>query len=425
MSLPAYTMGQVNLLDWSPVLQAQENALGRAMKQKQLERENMLAQHRMAMDQTRLGFEQERLGFEREREPYQRRALETAAKLGEENLAYLPRQRELDAGYKRAQTQQAIQHGNYYDTMGRVAERKVETGNYRADTQRQKVYSDLLQRIGFKPTPEMWARENQPGGLLFEAFGGPQPWEQKDAILQKIQFAAKGAPDEIDLVDSGFDPKTIQRMRRSKQMEGIFGKPKPGFIWDYDERMQPFQKPVAEADTAGERSAQVIAKNGLANIKKAEADLKELNGFYQVFGDRWTIPGTSSARAPDGVAIGGLGDAGRAFKAAEMAILELNFALSGKSVSNAEREAFKRLYMPTSLDSVKTQKFKFNAVQNFFEAVLQARKANVGDEQIGEMYRRFLQDGERGQQGAPQPGQPRSFSPQRPSPDGWGARKLD
>lgn len=53
MSLPAYTMGQVNLLDFSPI----ENALGRAMKQRQLERDYAMQQERMGMDRERLGFE--------------------------------------------------------------------------------------------------------------------------------------------------------------------------------------------------------------------------------------------------------------------------------------------------------------------------------------------------------------------------------
>lgn len=53
MALPAYTMGQVNLLDFSPI----ENALGRAMKQRQLERDYAMQQERMGMDRERLGFE--------------------------------------------------------------------------------------------------------------------------------------------------------------------------------------------------------------------------------------------------------------------------------------------------------------------------------------------------------------------------------
>lgn len=391
-----------------------------AEKRRRLEKEYALQQERMGMDQTRLGFEQERLGFERAREPFQLRALETAAKLGEENLAYLPRQRELDANYKRAQTQQAIQHGNYYDTMGRVAERRADTGDQRANTQRQKVYFDLLQRIGVKPTPEVWARENQPGGLLFEAFGGPQPWEQKDAILRKIQFAAKGTPDEIDLVESGFDHLTIMRMRRSRQMEAIYGKPKPGFIWDYDERMQPFQKPVADPDTAGERNSQVIANVGIKNLDDAERILNKSNIFERMLGDRWSIPGTSSARNPEGTQIGGYGEAGRGFRAARMAILELNFALSGKSVSNAERQEFMNLYMPSATDSADSRKFKINKMREYFAAVIDARKRGMKDDQIGELYRSFLNPQQQPQRG-PQP------APQRPgqSPDGWGARKLD
>jgi len=56
MSLPAYTMGQVGLLDFAPI----QNALGQAIQNRQFNQRN-------ALDQQRMGMEQERLGFERQR----------------------------------------------------------------------------------------------------------------------------------------------------------------------------------------------------------------------------------------------------------------------------------------------------------------------------------------------------------------------
>lgn len=67
MSLPAYTMGQVNLLDWSPVLQAQQNALGRAMQQRKMDQETMLQNERLGMDRERLGMDQQRFQDDRDR----------------------------------------------------------------------------------------------------------------------------------------------------------------------------------------------------------------------------------------------------------------------------------------------------------------------------------------------------------------------
>ena len=67
MSLPAYTMGQVNLLDWSPVLQAQQNALGRAMQQRKMDQETMLQNERLGMDRERLGMDQQRFHDDRDR----------------------------------------------------------------------------------------------------------------------------------------------------------------------------------------------------------------------------------------------------------------------------------------------------------------------------------------------------------------------
>lgn len=54
MSLPAYTMGQVGILDFAPI----QNALGQAIQNRQFQQRN-------ALDQQRMGMEQERLGFER------------------------------------------------------------------------------------------------------------------------------------------------------------------------------------------------------------------------------------------------------------------------------------------------------------------------------------------------------------------------
>lgn len=63
MALPAYTMGQVNLLDFTPV----ENALGRAMKQRQLDRDYGMQQERMGMDRERLEFDRQRFHDEQRR----------------------------------------------------------------------------------------------------------------------------------------------------------------------------------------------------------------------------------------------------------------------------------------------------------------------------------------------------------------------
>lgn len=183
MALPPYTMGQINNLDFAPL----ENALGRAIQQRQFQQRNALDQARMGMEQERLGFERERMLREAAREPYQLRALETAAKLGESNLEYLPRQRQIEEEVKRANALLHRSHANYYDVMGGVAQRKVETGDYRAQTQRQKIVGDFMQKVGFNPTPDVWERENQPGGILYTTFGGPQPWEKRGAILAQMQ----------------------------------------------------------------------------------------------------------------------------------------------------------------------------------------------------------------------------------------------
>ena len=159
----------------------------------------------------------------------------------------------------------------------------------------------------------------------------------------------------------------------------------------------------------------------MRNLEEAEEILKRSGSVRQMIGDNWSIPGTATAQNPRGRQIGGIGEAGQAFKAAEMALLDLNFALSGKSVSNAEREAFVRLYMPSSWDSAERQTFKFRKMREFFQEVLRARDNNATDDDIAKMYRDRLRDGS---QLRPAPAQPeRQFAPAVPTKPGDDLKK--
>ena len=108
MSLPAYTMGQVNLLDFSPI----ENALGRAMKQKQLERDYALQQERMGMDRERLGFDRQRMERESAMDPLRYKMLEAQIAQHQAETGMTPlKRRQIEAGITltEAQVKQAQQ----------------------------------------------------------------------------------------------------------------------------------------------------------------------------------------------------------------------------------------------------------------------------------------------------------------------------
>lgn len=346
-SLPQYLMGLQGQLDFEPINQG----LGRYFQQQQLQRENEFKQRQMGMEEQRLGFEGERLGFDR-----------AAATRAQELFPLQKDQMRAHTGLYGAQAYQARKHGDFYTAASQAALQKADTSADRAHTERIKMLGETYDRLSRAQTPEAWDRENGPGGIIPARFGGPVPFERRGEILRQVQDRRSAAPDEIEMMDLGFTPGEIRNMKRQRVMDA-YKMPK---------------------DTAAERNSEIIAKTGLKNLDDAEKLLNDASLFGRIAGDRWTIPGTKTQ-------VGGFGDAGRGFKAAEMALTELNFALSGKSVSNAEREAFARLYMPSSADSKEMRDFKLGKVRQYFNTVLAARKKGASDEQIGEMYRGFLQ----------------------------------
>jgi len=167
---------------------------------------------------------------------------------------------------------------------------------------------------------------------------------------------------------------------------------------------------LGSKDTATDRQARVIAQHGLANLDKATEALvgvmpdpkrgiadvpPKVGALGQLAGDSWKVPGTD-------VDLGGWGEGGRAFRNARMTVMDLNFALSGKGVSNAERTAFIDLYMPKSTDSRETQAQKLGAIKQFFSSVMAARNTGATDEQIAEIYRGAMIREPARQNGAPQ-----------------------
>lgn len=130
------------------------------------------------------------------------------------------------------------------------------------------------------------------------------------------------------------------------------------------------------SDTASERQGAIIAKFGLKSLDDAERIFKDSNWIQHITGG-----------------VGGLWETGRGYLAAEMAITDLNFALSGKSVSNAEREHFLRLYMPKPFESVERRNYKLARMREYFSSLVEERKKGASDEKIGQIYRSALSEG--------------------------------
>lgn len=208
MSLPAYTMGQVNLLDWSPVLQAQENALGRAMKQKQLDREYQLQQQRLGMDQTRLGFEENRLGFERE-------AAQRAQQLFPEQIAQI----RAGIGQTTAQTEGLRQDQRF---KGQVQPYQLY-GEYQQQQLRDKQLE--AQKIGrVKSDEDIYVQDPfAPGGVRFiDRPNAGAPGAKKFA-----EEAAKQAADRYAAIVKHGDtqPSIMFDLLRMQELSDVIGNP--------------------------------------------------------------------------------------------------------------------------------------------------------------------------------------------------------
>ena len=184
-----------------------------------------------------------------------------------------------------------------------------------------------------------------------------------------------------DQLDSERQNRLRAFMERQQALTHINGgKPPSGTYWTGPGTYAS----GAMKDTATERATRMHAAQGIQTLDQAEKLLNNNGTWSQIAGDTYNIPGVGK--------VGGFGEAGRGFRAAESAVLQLNFALSGKSVSNAEREEFQRIYRPTAFDSAKTQQWKISEARKFFHTVLDARRKGMDDDRIAELYRAKIAD---------------------------------
>ncbi len=262
-----------------------------------------------------------------------------------------------------------------------------------SDTKRLKAYGDVLQKFGpDPPTRDIWDRESQPGGFLHTAFGGRMvPYEQAPQAWREIKSRVAAGPDDQELAEAGLTPEQIRDARRQRVLQGVYGKiePKTGKRWTPGGALEDI--PGAGKDTQNERQSRITARTGKDAADKALAYFEKNQGLggtlKQMFGDEWEVP-MGHQLFKGGLKVGGFGDAGEAMKSSRQAVLELNFALSGKSVSNAELEEFLRLYMPSSMDSFKRQKWKLTQIKSYFDRVLSSKS----DDEHGEIVRKAIRE---------------------------------
>jgi len=201
--------------------------------------------------------------------------------------------------------------------------------------------------------------------------------------------------------------RLLNAQRIQQTFTALYGKPKVGYAYNAQGR----QIPLDEKESVQDRQSIAIATEGLKALDYAERTLKSSGTTAQLFGDTYHLWGDPHKGTE--VKIGGYGKTGRGFRSAKAAVMDLNFAISGKSVSNAERQAFLDVYMPTATDSRETQAWKLGRVRSFFNTALQARKSGATDEQIADLYRSEILNGQR-QAAMPQQALPQAAPPSAP-----------
>jgi hypothetical protein len=268
-------------------------------------------------------------------------------------------------------------------TNNAEAQRRGQIAEMDANTRRANSIVNIGTLFGGRmPSRDEWDTQNQPGGIVHAAFGGPMPYEKAPGILRlasdRVRMAIEPTEEERALGITKEHKLQALRDRAAAELHGV----DPKDMVKRGQRVTPSgaieMRPGA--GTATERQAEVIATTGLQALKKGEDILKKADTWDQFWGD-------------EGKYVGGIGEAGRGFRSMRQAILDLNFALSGKSVSNKEREEFLKLYMPVWNESRKSQKAKIDSIRNYFDNVIKMRKGGATDEDIAASYRRAIESG--------------------------------
>lgn len=214
----------------------------------------------------------------------------------------------------------------------------------------------------------------------------------------------------VDSVDDANRQRLIAARRNQEIYSWAFGKPGSGKAYDNNGKLISLERKESVTD----RQSITLAQQGLENLDMAERTLtggRDEKGnvkggttyLSQYAGDTYNLPVVGK--------VGGFGEAGRGFAAAEMAILDLNFAISGKSVSNNERQEFLRLYRPSAGDSLATQQWKIERARAFFKNALAARKAGASDDEIAGLYNKAILEGQKTDAGGAQSTQSKSAPP--------------
>jgi N-acetylmuramoyl-L-alanine amidase len=144
--------------------------------------------------------------------------------------------------------------------------------------------------------------------------------------------------------------------------------------------------------TQGERSATAIAHDGIESVRNARKLLEGKNFLQEAGGFGITVPGVGTVRLGKNINQGSE-DASIAEREMRAAMHDVLKAMSGATVSNAERADYVDMYMPSAWDTKKERQFKLDRMETFFARTIAAGKTGATQDDISRMIKNGLQNG--------------------------------
>lgn len=236
---------------------------------------------------------------------------------------------------------------------------------------------------------------NEAGQLIL----APQGAEQSAQVLGVFDTT----PDQMKKVPSFLDPKASARFNAAMDdhkiiMDEMGTKPKVGHIWARNPDGTIYQKKMMELEDKSINPTVIDQSiNNLRDSFKVLVGGVDENGLLKADGPLKITQGLSQAT-------GGYvsPQVAQSYKAAEHAIMNLSYALSGKTVGQAEQKRILDMYMPTVMDSPEMKAFKINSAYTLFKNLQAARSRGASDSQLSDMFESALTRSSSGVQGRPQ-----------------------
>lgn len=318
---------------------------------------------------------------------------------------------------KKAERESAINYRNA------LADEAADRGRARTMDAQTKAFRTIADHFGDKmPTEAEWNQGLQPGGIVNVAFGGRMvPYTQSQTILAAGKKNRE--LEDTELLNQGFSEQQIKDMRRSQSFEKALGPPKRGFIWDSNDKGQPYQKKVTDSD-----------EKGTLPVPQIEAMMESIKTAFPIIAGtpdrKGNLKGGSNIIEQGASAIPFFGQRltpalDEAYRSTEHAALQLSYALSGKQIGQAEQGRIIQMYVPVRGDSNEIAAFKMNAAQALFQRLLEAKKGGVTDKARAEMFdsamakqSRYIMEKQAGAQGS------QSKTQGRVPPAGRGVKSL-